>query len=208
MKNSKDFVIEDGHLKEYIGNDPNVVIPDGVDVIDAGAFKSRDNLVSVTFPEGITELGSIVFYCCTELSVISLPCSIKKIQGDLFYCCPNLSTLIFPEGIEEFKGSVLEQTWENVNEKYNKRALVYSLIKQYPDFVGRVGKLKRRAQSNIKPFITRALAEDDCEFFYGLFTYAQTLSVDEFEDYVERCKKSITLEQLSHYHKKFEEKQK
>lgn len=142
------------------------------------------------------------------MAVISLPCSIEKIHGELFLYCPKLSTFIFPEDIEDFKGSVLDQLWKNVNEKYNKRALTYSLLKQYPDFVGKVGKLKKRAQSNIKPFITRALAEDDSEFFYGLFTYAQTLSVDEFEDYVERCKKSITLELLTHYHKKFEEKQK
>ncbi len=206
MKNSKDFVIENGHLRKYIGSDADVVIPDDVVEIDPVAFENCVNLVSVSIPDGVIELHIGVFYGCHELTTISFPHSVEKIGGMLFFDCPKLSTFILPEGISGFKGSVLEQLWESVSDKYNKRALTYALLKQYPKFVGEVGKLKRRTQSNIKPFITRALAEDDSDFFYSLFTYAGTLSVYEFEDYVERCKKSITLEQLQHYHNEYEAK--
>lgn len=200
MKNAKDFVIENGHLKEYIGNDTCVIIPDNVIEIDTVAFKNCENLVSVSIPEGITKINRGAFYNCCNLTTISFPLSIEEIGSPLVFFCPELSTFILPEGIEEFKGSVLEQLWNTVDDKYNKRSLVYSLLKQYPKMVGEVGKLKRRAQSNIQTFVKRALEEDDSDLFCGLIIYAGTLSAEEFEDYLERRKKVSTLEQTMHYY--------
>ena len=42
MNNKTDFVIEDGVLIKYLGNDSEVVIPSGITSIGRDAFKKRD----------------------------------------------------------------------------------------------------------------------------------------------------------------------
>lgn len=44
MSNANDFVIENGVLKEYVGSDNDIVIPDSVTSIFSGAFSGCRNL--------------------------------------------------------------------------------------------------------------------------------------------------------------------
>lgn len=48
-----DFRIRGTKLTEYLGNDPVVVVPDGVAVIGDGAFKNADKTVELVLPEGV-----------------------------------------------------------------------------------------------------------------------------------------------------------
>ena len=51
MSDSKDFVIEKGILKKYVGSGGDVVIPDGVKTVCDGAFGYCYELKSVIIPE-------------------------------------------------------------------------------------------------------------------------------------------------------------
>ena len=51
MKNSG-FVINDGVLENYNGNDKHVIIPEGVITIGEKAFDWKMNILSITIPHG------------------------------------------------------------------------------------------------------------------------------------------------------------
>ncbi|MFC4368198.1 leucine-rich repeat protein, partial [Citroniella saccharovorans] len=92
-----------GTIKKYNGTDTDVVIPSkigGVDVKEIGksAF-SKKNLTSVTIPEGveIIDQGAFIGNLITELS---LPSTVKRIEKVSFATNTKLSKVVFNEGLE------------------------------------------------------------------------------------------------------------
>jgi len=65
----KYFVIENGVLKKYKGNDAEVVIPEGVTSIGYGAFYSCENLTTITIPDSVTSIGESAFSYCKNLTI-------------------------------------------------------------------------------------------------------------------------------------------
>ena len=59
-KNMENFVIVNEELQEYIGEDENVVIPEGITSIASKAFY-RKNMKSVTFPKSLTRIEKKCF---------------------------------------------------------------------------------------------------------------------------------------------------
>ena len=97
-KISEDFIVENGCLKSYIGNDADVIIPDTVVEIDEYAFDNCKNVISITIPESVLKINDYAFYC-RNLTTVTLSNNIKEIGMDIFDGCIKLSTFIFPDGI-------------------------------------------------------------------------------------------------------------
>ena len=97
MSNINDFVIEDGNLLEYNGNDNNVVIPDdgSVTSLGDGCFLWCESLESITIPESVTSLGDDCFYYCTSLKSIEIPASVTTIGEEAFGNCTNLTDVYY-----------------------------------------------------------------------------------------------------------------
>lgn len=68
----KRFLIENGVLENYVGNDAEVGISKSVTSIDRHAFSWCTNLASIVIPEGVTSMGENVFYKCTNLTIHAL----------------------------------------------------------------------------------------------------------------------------------------
>ncbi len=87
-----DFVIKDGVLMLYCGNEKEIVIPTGVTKIDAFVFSKyflRDNnITSVIIPDGVTEIGEGAFSGCEQLKNTSLPKTLKRVDPSAFYNTP------------------------------------------------------------------------------------------------------------------------
>ena len=64
-----------------------VVIPDGVEYIDAGVFQYCSNLTSVVIPEGVTFIGCSAFAFCYNLTSIVIPASVETIMCHAFWEC-------------------------------------------------------------------------------------------------------------------------
>ena len=85
MSDMKDFVIENGVLKKYVGPGGDVVIPDGVTSVGNAAFSKCHNLSNVTLPDSVTSIGDWAFYCCSSLTSVTIGDSVTSLGRDAFY---------------------------------------------------------------------------------------------------------------------------
>ena len=83
----------DVYLVEYIGNDSNLILPNYNENsygIWNHAFKSNENITSVTIPEGVTSIGNYAFKECTSLINVIVPDSIVLVGTSAFDECTSL----------------------------------------------------------------------------------------------------------------------
>lgn len=67
------FVIENGILKKYTGNEARVEVPSGVTEIGDNAFARCEDIESVVIPSGVTSIGEAAFAKCYHLESITIP---------------------------------------------------------------------------------------------------------------------------------------
>lgn len=89
----KDMIIENGILKKYNGNAPDVVIPEGVTEIGENVFKNCSFLRTVVIPESVTVINTAAFYNCASLQSIIIPNSVMEIGWGAFYFCPLVTVV-------------------------------------------------------------------------------------------------------------------
>ena len=101
MSDSKDFVIKNGVLTQYVGIEENVVVPEGVTAIGEGAFSRCGTLKRVVLSESVTVIGSKAFEYCEGLQKISFYAGLVSIGKNAFYCCRSLTGIELPEGVTD-----------------------------------------------------------------------------------------------------------
>lgn len=94
-----DFVIEDGVLEKYQGNEPVVIIPDTVKEIGYGAFKTNKTVLKVIMPDSVEKMDKAVFDGCENLMEIRFSHSLKEIPAHTCSNCFALEKVIIPEGV-------------------------------------------------------------------------------------------------------------
>lgn len=99
MSNASDFVTKNGVLKKYIGSGGNVVIPEGVKIIDSYAFEGCGSLSSITIPDCVTSISGAAFCNCTCLKNITIPDSVIYIGYAAFKGCSKLTSITIPDGV-------------------------------------------------------------------------------------------------------------
>lgn len=98
---SADFVIEAGMLKKYRGSSTDVVVPEGVTVIQD--VLNNVPITSVTLPRGVKKISG-AFRNCERLKSITLPDSLEEISSS-FDNCMSLTTVVLPKGLERISFS-------------------------------------------------------------------------------------------------------
>ena len=99
MSDPKDFVIENGVLKEYVGPGGDVVVPEGVTSIGNAAFYWCRSLTSVTIPDSVTSIGYGAFTGCSSLTSVTIPDSVTSIGERAFWGCSSLTSVTIPDGV-------------------------------------------------------------------------------------------------------------
>ncbi|MBR2571513.1 MAG: leucine-rich repeat domain-containing protein, partial [Clostridia bacterium] len=118
-------VIETGAFEDCIGL-TGVVMPASVKQIKEGAFFDCDNLTRITIPAGVQWIEKETFYGCDRLSSVAIPASVTKIGGRAFENCDVLSDV-------EYGGSRAQ--WKSIEiEEYAKREIEESYDGEYEDF--------------------------------------------------------------------------
>lgn len=119
------FRIENGILKEYLGREARITVPEGVTEIDDGAFSECPSATSVTLPEGVRRIGENAFLRCRMLNRIDIPKTVTRIEDHAFCDCNALKRVRIPReteyiGKHAFKGcdALTEIAVEENNPKY------------------------------------------------------------------------------------------
>ena len=76
-----------------------LVIPDGVTSIGAGAFYGCSGLTSVTIGSGVTSIGDRAFRGCIGLTFITIPNSVTSIGNWAFDGCTGLTSITIPNSV-------------------------------------------------------------------------------------------------------------
>ncbi|MBQ8414882.1 MAG: leucine-rich repeat protein, partial [Clostridia bacterium] len=79
--------------------DENIVIPEGVPLIQNELFKSCDNIKTVTIPSSVKSIGSGAFAGCTSLINIDIGDGVTSIGESAFSGCSSLTSIDIPDGV-------------------------------------------------------------------------------------------------------------
>ncbi|ABX42343.1 leucine-rich repeat protein [Lachnoclostridium phytofermentans] len=99
-----DFLCNGTSLIAYLGNEKNVIIPEGItcigreDVLLSSAFGGKP-VVSVTFPSTLKVVGQYTFYECMDLKTVTMNSGLEKIGSYCFYSTA-LETITIPESVK------------------------------------------------------------------------------------------------------------
>ena len=94
------MVIKKNELREYNGNETEVVVPDGVTSIGGRAFSYASSIKRITLPESIKVIDFAAFSHCEGLETINIPEGTKFKDGQQFDGCSSLREIYLPDGVE------------------------------------------------------------------------------------------------------------
>lgn len=84
-------------LYSYKGNVENLVIGEGIEIIESYVFLGCDEIKTVTFGEDVEEIGLYAFQNCTNLEEIICGSAVSVIDAGAFKGCKSLKTADFSE---------------------------------------------------------------------------------------------------------------
>ena len=90
------YKIENGTLLSYLGNSPNINIPQGVTRIAKGAFQNNKDIIRIVINDELEEIGSWAFADCTNLKTIVFPEKKMLLRDKCFYKCISLEDINLP----------------------------------------------------------------------------------------------------------------
>ncbi|MBR3810052.1 MAG: leucine-rich repeat domain-containing protein [Clostridia bacterium] len=111
---SKDFVIKNGELKKYLGENEVVIIPDGVksiggeflnDYVDDKKnlfhFAKFSNIVTkVVLPDSVETIKPGAFRDCVKLNSVNIPVGLEEIGDFTFSGCISLTSIRLPFSVK------------------------------------------------------------------------------------------------------------
>ncbi|MBD5447072.1 MAG: leucine-rich repeat protein [Treponema sp.] len=100
------FIIENGILIGYEGDETDVVIPAGyVKGIAPDVFSGR-GITGVTIPGSVKRVGAEAFADCTALADVRIEAGVACIDKGAFAGCTGLESMVIPAGVTELGGGI------------------------------------------------------------------------------------------------------
>ncbi|MCR5164645.1 MAG: leucine-rich repeat domain-containing protein, partial [Thermoguttaceae bacterium] len=84
------FRWEGRQIDRFIGEETEVVIPEGAEVITFRMFSDAPRVKSVVIPDGVKKIKFEAFSNCKALKTVVIPDSVEKIDQGAFVNCPAL----------------------------------------------------------------------------------------------------------------------
>ena len=84
----------------------NAIVPDGVKVIDEGAFYGCCKLMDIVFPEGLQVISRDAFTWCSSLEAVAFPSGLRSIGDYAFNVCQGLSSVEIPATVTNIGDNV------------------------------------------------------------------------------------------------------
>lgn len=135
-----------------------VIIEDGIRIIEETVFDNCRKLAKISIPESVTEIGRGAFEFCFSLQNIILPEKVEKIGWDTFEGCHNLRYVILPNDIKEIESGAFlgaGRNWDptcEVKEEVIRGERKTHYIYYYPD----KAKIRDKEHYGIKFWIPKS----------------------------------------------------
>ncbi|MDE6737438.1 MAG: leucine-rich repeat domain-containing protein [Treponemataceae bacterium] len=104
------FIIENGILTGYQGDETVVVIPAGyVKGIAPDVFQNcavHTEITDVTIPGSVKSIGANAFAGCTALNNVQIEAGVAYIGAGAFAGCTELANMVIPAGVTELGGGI------------------------------------------------------------------------------------------------------
>lgn len=96
----KEFNISGNTLNKYLGDEANVIIPDGVESIGPDAFYHCCGIKSIKIPDSVKDIDMEAFRECTSLTEINIPNGVDGLWLNTFLDCKSLPRILIPESVK------------------------------------------------------------------------------------------------------------
>jgi len=86
-----DFVVVNGILISYKGNDLHIKLPEGITAVGSGAFMANESLRSIYISDSVIYIDNMAFAGCSELRLVSIPGNVEWIDEYAFTNCDKMT---------------------------------------------------------------------------------------------------------------------
>jgi hypothetical protein len=107
------FIIEDGVLLKYEGEDKEVVVPNEVKIIGEKAFFWNVNLTNIILPFGITKIGESAFEWCISLESIVIPSNVTFVGSNAFWDTAGIQNVTFAGTTSQWNAIEFDDDWND-----------------------------------------------------------------------------------------------
>ena len=83
-----------------------LIIPDGTEEIQRGAFRNRSDIVTVYVPASVKVICERAFIGCTNLEKVTLCEGLEIIESDVFQECKSLKRIVMPDSVKKPDGRI------------------------------------------------------------------------------------------------------
>ncbi len=112
---NSEFVINNGILHKYNGEDEVVTIPSNVTKIDICAFTDNKKITKVIIPGNVKIISSDAFSFCENLQEVVINEGVEEIDDNVFGACENLKKINIPSSINRI-GCIVFSGCKNLND--------------------------------------------------------------------------------------------
>lgn len=106
----EDFQISGRTVVKYLGNQPVVVIPDGIRIIGKKAFADNTAIKEVRIPDSVQKIKESAFEFCTRLQTINLPKGLIELGNCAFSNSAIRGSIAIPSSLTLFGEAVFKNT--------------------------------------------------------------------------------------------------
>ena len=121
-----DFLIENGVLLKYYGNDSNVIIPDDITIIGCGAF-ANTNIQKVKMSNKITGIGEYAFYNCSFLDEVTFSEGLQLIGEYAFSNCESIKSISIPSNVIILDNHAFSGCFSLENVSFCEKSKLYTI---------------------------------------------------------------------------------
>jgi len=93
------FIVKEGWLTGYVGEESAIVLPQNVEIIAKGAFESQTRLERVELSDSVKKIGERAFARCANLKEVVLNPLLKRLEAGCFEGCTALREIALPDGV-------------------------------------------------------------------------------------------------------------
>ena len=115
--------------KDLEGNEDDLIIRDGTEIICDDAFSDCTYLDSLIIPPSVTSIGNRAFAGCCVLTSIGIPSTVTSIGDGAFNGCSSLNSITIPPSVRTMKGNPFKEWYGHIvtnspSFKYENGALI------------------------------------------------------------------------------------